>query len=85
MEEIKSCLTEGQKEKIEKAAIIALKIKVSNILESFEKFKPLGKATKKGKKVIKLMQGFVRCNLSAPTIIDKYNSIVNLLKDFKHE
>lgn len=75
----------NNQEIIKKATIIALKIKVNNILESFKKFKSLGKQTKQGKKAIKLMEEFVRCNLSAPSIEEKYNKVLDLLKEFKNK
>lgn len=64
------------------AVIIGLKDKVINIIDGLEKMQQKYGKNKRAQNAIKTMQKFVNCHLTCPTIMDKYNSVIQLMKEY---
>jgi hypothetical protein len=52
---------------------------VQNVIDSFKKLEKKTKKTKQSRKAIKLMEDFVKCNLTNPVIAEKYAKVIKML------
>lgn len=61
---------------------LKVKITVQNIINGLEKIGKKVKPSKDGKKIIKLMKDFIKCNITSPAIERKYLIVVGLLSKY---
>lgn len=57
---------------------------VQNIINSFKKLEKQTKKTKQSRKAMRLMEDFVRCNVTDPAIFEKYGKIVSMLGEYNN-
>lgn len=57
---------------------------VQNIINAFKKLEKKTKKTKQSRQAMKLMEDFVRCNVTNPVIFEKYGRIVAMLGEYSN-
>lgn len=67
---------------VQKALYMEAKTRVQAIIDSFKKIEKKCKKTKQSRKIMKLMEDFVKCNLSSPSIESKYQAVYEELKKY---
>ena len=67
---------------VQKALYMEAKTRVQAIIDSFKKIEKKCKKTKQSRRVMKLMEDFVRCNLSSPSIESKYQAVYRELEKY---
>ena len=67
---------------IQKALYMEAKTRVQAIIDSFKIIEKKCKKTKQSRRVMKLMEDFVRCNLSSPSIGKKYEAVQEELRKY---
>jgi len=58
------------------------KRRVQSVLDVFKKLEKKTKKTKQSRKMTKLMEEFIRCNITNPVIVEKYKRIVAVLAQY---
>lgn len=70
-------LTEAQKQ-----IIIDCKKRVASIIVGLKSLEKHVKKTKRSRAAIRTMEDFVKCNLSSPSIMSKYEAVIHLLEAY---
>lgn len=63
-------------------SILVLKTQVQKVYDHLVKLQKKFKKTKKSNKALKLMEKFLNCHLSCPTILQKYEDVVSLMEEY---
>lgn len=74
---------EGKKlNQFEIAVILEAKTRVESIINGLKKIEKKVKKTKQSRKAIKVMEDFVKCNVTSPAISKKYQAVMELLAQY---
>ena len=63
-------------------SILVLKAQVQKVYDHLVKLQKRFKKTKKSKNALKVMEKFLNCHLSCPTILQKYEDVVSLMEEY---
>jgi len=58
------------------------KTRVQAIVNGLKKLEKKTKKTKKSRRAVKIMEDFIKCNITSPAIVDKYERVVEELKQY---
>lgn len=62
--------------------LVEAKRRVQSVLNIFRTLEKKTKKTKESRKMTRLMEEFIRCNITNPVIVEKYQRIVDVLSKF---
>lgn len=65
-----------------KQILVDAKTRVQHVITLIKKFEKVEGRTKKSRKAIKIMEDFLKCNITSPAIYTKYQDVVLLLERY---